>query len=50
MTATDITFTTAETVNEQTFAALSHIEDVARITLADIDDDGADYEDVILSF
>ncbi len=38
MSATDIIFTPAETAAEIAFATLSHIEDVARLTLADIND------------
>ena len=37
MTATDIIFTTPQCILETTYAALSRIEDVARITLADIE-------------
>ncbi len=37
MTATDISFTSALTADEIAFAALSHIEDVARLTVADIE-------------
>lgn len=54
MTAKDITFSTQETASALSYSALSHIEDVARITLADIEDsthedDCGDYEAFILS-
>ena len=53
-TARDITFNTEETASALSYAALSHIEDVARITLADVDEAGleedcGDYEAFILS-
>lgn len=54
MTAKDITFSTQETADALSYTTLSHIEDVARITFADIgdcahEDDCGDYEAVILS-
>jgi hypothetical protein len=38
MTATDIIFGSSDLANQAAFAALSRIEDIARITSADIDD------------
>jgi hypothetical protein len=47
MTATDIIFGSKDLANQAAFAALSRIEDVARIASADIDDG---FESSISSF
>ena len=47
MTATDIVFAPTDIANMAAFAALSRIEDIARITSADIDDG---FEPAISSF